>query len=209
MAFDIDSIGNTALNIVMILLSLLFAGCIVIGIVWLWIRKKKFNQYDCIIWKKDAFDKVEEIEDKGGVFIDKATNYKRLFLKKSSVSLSADNIPFIRRGRKKVIYLEQFGLKNFRFLKPTVVEGNVAIDVGEEDVNWAIVSYERGKKAFSTDRLLQFMPYILLGFVSLVILIMFIYLFKQLGTIKELFVAAESLTNAIGQARAGTVVITP
>lgn len=209
MAFTVDSIGNTALNIVMILLSLIFAGAIVVGIAWFFIRRKKFNQYECIIWKKDAFDKVEEIEDKAGVYVDKVTNYKRLFLKKANVSLSADNIPFIRRGKKKVIYLEQFGLKNFRFLKPSVSGDSVEIDVGEEDVNWAIVSYERGKKAFSTDRLLQFMPYILLGFVSLIILIMFIYLFKQLGTIKELFVAAEELTNSIAQARAGTVIVNP
>lgn len=206
MAISVSSISGTVLNVAVVILAIIFAGAIAIGLVYLWTRWKKYKEYKCIIWEKDGFGQVYEKYDQAGVFVDNKTNYKRMFLKKANVSLSADNIPFIQSGKFKVVYLHQYGLKNFRFIKPRI-EDKVSFQVGEEDVNWAVVSYERGKKAFSMDRLLQFMPYIALGFVSLVILILFIYLIKQFDTLKEAMLIGKELTHNLAQAKAGTIIV--
>jgi hypothetical protein len=82
------------------------------------------------------------------------------------------------------------------------------LNVGEEDVNWGVNAYERQKKIFGSNALLQYLPFIALGFVSIVILIMFIYFFKQFSVLKDVALAFESAARTLAQANGGTVVLT-
>jgi len=62
-------------------------------------------------------------------------------------------------------------------------------------------------KQFGKMTLMQYMPFMVLAFISIVILILFVYLFKQFGTIKELIVQIQILAQEIAKAKAGTVLV--
>jgi hypothetical protein len=193
---------------VMILVGIM-AIVLCIGIIWLMMRWRKYNQFRCVIYEYDGLNHLNEFTDKAGIFVDKKTNNKRLFLKKSNVGLNADNIPYIRgAGNQKTIYMYKDGLKNFHFLKYDIKSDKFEIDVGEEDVNWAVNAYERQKKMFSNSLLMQLMPYLALAVVSITILIIFIYFFKDFAVLRDMALALKEAAVAIAQAKSGTTVIT-
>lgn len=206
MPFTVKTVSDTVLRIVIILVSFLFAGGLVTLTSIALMKFKRYNQYKVVIWGIDGFGQPYQKTDKAGIFVDNKTKNKRFFIKKAKVGLNADSVPFIQEGKLRVVYLHQIGLKNFRFIKPRI-EKNVSFEVGEEDVNWAVNTYERGKKVFSQDRLLQFMPYIILAFVSIIVLIIFIYLFRKLDAMVEFAEAAKEMTKQLAQIKTGTVVI--
>jgi hypothetical protein len=207
--FDLSSIGSGAANIgVTIFLMLLTIG-VVVGVVMLIQYRKKYKQFKITIWGRDSFGGIYEEYDEAGIFVDRHTGNKRLFLRRNKVGLNPDNIPYvINKKGKKMIYLTRVGLKNFNYLKPRMnLEGVVSFSVGEEDVNWAVNAYERQKKLFGGNILLQYLPFIALALVSIVILIVFIYLFKNIGVLKDVAVAFQEAATAFAQSQGGTVVI--
>jgi len=183
---DVSGISSGAINIFVFAFVILFFGLIVIAIIWFWMRGKRFEEYIAVIFVKDGFGQLTQKYDKGGIFVDGKTNNKRLFLQKSNVGLSTEKIPFIPVGKgKKVIYLYQSGLKNFQYINIGIDDEGMILSVCEEDVNWAINSYEAQKKLFQTSLLMQLLPYIAIAFTSIIILVIFIYFFKEFKTLKE------------------------
>lgn len=200
-------IGAGALNVVvMVLLIVCVVGLIGAGM-WLFFKWKKYQQYDVIIWKKDGFGNLVETSDKAGVFVDRKTKNKRLYLKKSKVGLSPDNIPFITRKARKQVYVLQTGHKNFRYIKPVIQDPQIFFKVGEEDVNWGLNAYEAAKNRFSQNLLLQIMPFIALGFVTVIILIIFIYFFKNFSVLKDVAIAFQEASKQLALAKSGTTII--
>jgi hypothetical protein len=203
MLSGLKNFGSGAMNVGIIIFVAVFIALIVIGFMFLYFKKKRYDEYTCIIWFRDGFGQLQQVHDKAGVFLDKKTNNKRLFLQKANVGLSADNIPYVMTGKgKRFVYLYRNGLKNFYFLKPDVTMTGVTVKVGEEDVNWAINAYERGKQTFMNNTLLQYLPFITLAFVSVIILIIFVYFFKNFSVLKEVAVSFEhsaSILASIGQ----------
>lgn len=205
----LETWANAALNIALIILTVLLIGGLAVLAWWLWQRNRKYSQFKCIIWERDGFGQLKETVDKAGIFVDSKTKNKRLFLKKNNVGLNPDGIPYISSGKLNIIYLYKTGLKNFHFIKVNIDKTNpkVNLTVGEEDVNWGINAYERAKKMFSTSLLMQLMPYIMLAFVSLIILILFIFLFRQFGELANFVNAAEKFIGTVNAAQGGTAVI--
>lgn len=202
-----DTIWNVLLGTggfiaIIVVIALLVIGWLLINKHWL-----RYQKFRCIIWRVDGLGKLNFKTDNAGIFVDRATQKKRLFLKGANVGLNPDNIPYIPSGRKPTIMLLQVGLKNFRFIKPNIDHENISFTVGEEDVNWAIFDYEKQKKKFDQNWLTQYMPFIILAFVSLIILILFMYLFKQFGTIKELIIELQNLAKILASAKSGTTII--
>jgi len=204
---DVASVGNWAMNIGILLISILFITGFTFAGVKLLILYRRFSQFTCVIWGQDGFGQVTESTDKAGIFIDTKTQNKRLFLRKANVGLDPDNVPYVQRGSKKVIYLLKTGLKNFRYVKPNITANDVALDVGEEDVNWGINAYERQKKVFGQNALLQYLPFIALAFVSIIILILFIYFFKQFGVLAKVAESLRLAAEAWAASQGGTVVL--
>ena len=202
MAIDGSAIADMSLTIAIILLSLLiFGGFAWLGL-WAWMKKKRFDEFDVVIWTKDGFGQIVQKVDKAGVFLDRKTMNKRFYLKFANVGLDPDNVPYIVQNGRKKVYLQQVGLKNFKFIKPNYTDDEIKFEVGEEDVNWASNSYERQKKIFGDNKLLQYLPFIILAFVCLVILILFIYFFKQFPVLKETALAFKEAAVALAQAQA-------
>lgn len=196
------SFGAGALNVIVMVLLIIFVVAFIGAATWLFFKWKKYNQYEIVIWKKDGFGNLVSTTDKGGVFVDKKTKNKRLYLKKSYVGLSPDNIPYITQNKKKVVFVLQTGHKNFRYIKPNIGDPKVSFQVGEEDVNWGLNAYEAAKNRFSQNLLLQLMPFIIVGFVTIIILIIFIYFFKQFSVLKDVAVAFQEAAKSLALAQA-------
>lgn len=200
---DVSGISGSALNILVIAIAILFVGGIVIGIFFLFARNKRYEEFEVVVWVKDGFGQITQKRDKGGIFVDNKTNNKRLFLQKANVGLSTEKIPFIQvRGGKKVIYVSQTGLKNFQYINIQIDDSGVALNVTEEDVNWGINSYEHSKKIFQNSLLIQLLPFLLMAFVSIIILTMFIYFFKEFKTLKEFAEIMKQALDVAVQAKA-------
>ena len=202
-----SGVGDIAVNILILLFGLIFIGGLCFGLFLLVRRRKQYNQFKCIIWGRDAFGQLTETTDKAGIFVDAKTKNKRFFLKKAHVGLNPDNVPYIQSGKVKIVYLLRTGLKNFQFIRPLIAD-NFTIDVGEEDVNWAVNAYERQKKVFGSSMLLQYMPFIVLAFVSIIVLVIFMNLFKKFDVLGEIAASMSQAATAMAQAQTGTVVLT-
>lgn len=189
----------------------LFFGAILTTVltfgVMFYLRWRKFNEYICIIWHKDAFGQLVQTIDKAGIFVDKATQNKRLFLQKGKVGLNPDIMPYIPSRKKKFIYLKKDGLKNYRFIKP-VIEDKVKLEVGEEDVNWALNDYEKVKRTFEKrNRLKEVAPYAMFGLVVVAFLAIAIFILRRFDVLAEVSSNLSDAANAIAQAQQNTTVI--
>lgn len=209
MAMDIiGNLGSVTTGIVgfgVILIVLVIVAAFTGIAAYFFIQWKKYQEYKIVIWERDGLGNIRQYSDSAGIFVDKKTNNKRLFLKKSSVGLEPDNVPYVLVANKKTIYLVRRGLKNFQFIKPVIKEDDFHFKVTEEDVNWAINAYERQKKIFQSNAFLQYLPFIMLAFVSIIILVIFIYFFKEFSTLKDVAIAMREAANAMLQVNSGVV----
>lgn len=207
MAELIETISTTGLGVAAIIIVVLFIGAVIVMATIAILKWRKYQQFNIEIWQQDGFGQFNVKHDQGGIFVDGKTKNKRLFLRFANVGLDPDNIPYLPAGKKKKIILLQTGLKNFKYIKPVINNGLIHFTVGEEDVNWAINSYERQKRLFAQSWIAQYLPFIMLAFVSVIILIMFMQIFKQLPLMLDITKELKEVALALAQSRSGTVVI--
>lgn len=198
-------IGNL-LGFGLLLIVLIVVVTAGFGLYWLYMNWRRYKEFRVVVWENDGFGHLQENYDEAGIFIDRATNNKRLFLKKYNVGLNADKIPYVpcAQGIKKV-YLVRDGLKNFRFIKPEIEGQFMDFSVGEEDVNWGLNSYERGKRIYSKNTLLQYLPWIVMGLVCVIILIIFIYFFREFAVLKDVALAFKDAAGQMAQMKTGVI----
>lgn len=195
---DLAGVGWTALSLGLILTVCIIVGALMIVITMLILYYKKFTQFKCVIWEKDGFGQNYESYDSAGIFVDRKTQNKLLFLRKNNVGLEPNNIPYIQGGKRKIIYLRKTGLKNFSFITPKLYDQKIELQIGEQDLNWMGNSYERLKKLIGGHWILPYMPYIMIAFTTIMILIIFIYFFKNFDDLRAF---GESLVVATSNAK--------
>lgn len=204
----IQSLGNSAVGLVVLIIVVLILVGIAVAVTLAVMQTRRYKQFNVIIWQKDGFGQFAQKRDQGGIFVDKKTGNKRLFLQNAGVGLSPDNVPYLSTASgAKYIYLLQTGLKNFRFLKPDISNDFINFTVGEEDVNWAVNDFDAVKKRFNSNWLQQYLPFIILGFTIMVMLIMFIYIFNKLPLFLEIAKEMKNVAELLAQARTGTTII--
>jgi uncharacterized membrane protein YciS (DUF1049 family) len=211
-SFDIAStlgkLGSGSLNTLLIVVVIIVVAGLLGAFYFLYQRNKRYQEYTCIVWFRDGFGQLSQLHDGAGVFIDRRTRNKRFFMRKANVGLSPDNIPFVNGpDGKKYVYLYRNGLKNFYFLKPQVSMDGVNIKVGEEDVNWAVNDYIVTKEMFTLSSLLQYLPYISLAIVSIIIMVVFIYFFKNFDVLREASVNLKEAALALRDLQSNTTII--
>jgi len=185
----------------------IFAGVLTFSIMLIK-KNRRFNGFTCIVWKKDGFGQLVQELDQAGVFVEKVTNNKRLYLKKANVGLSPDDIPYIPCGKTKFVFLFRTGLKNFQFIKPIINNEGIVLRVGEEDVNWALNSYYRVKKAFEKKNWIEkVLPYMLFALLIIGFIVMVIFILKKFDVFVELAKQLNNVAQTLLKAQAGTVVI--
>lgn len=205
---QITSVANASLNIGKIIVVMLLGLGTVAGLGWLLVQWQKFGQFRCVIWSKDAFGHIRETYDKAGIFVDSRTKNKRFFMRKGKAGLDPDNVPVVYNKKgKAIVYLYKSGEKNFSFLKPKINENNFSLEVTEEDINWALNDYQKAKIRFEQSKLLQFMPYIALAFVSIIILVIFIYFFKDFDVLVQVANSLREAAIEIGKAKMNSTII--
>ena len=205
----LEDIASGAGWVAVILIAGVFVATLAALTTYLILKWKQYKQFDIVIWQEDGLGQLNVKYDSGGIFVDSKTKNKRLFLKTHKVGLDPDNVPYMIGAKgKKTVMLLQVGLKNFRYIKPKInASGNMSFVVGEEDVNWAINSYERQKKIFGQTWLAQYLPFMIIAFVSIIILILFINLFKVAPDLKEAAIALKEAAQAMAQAKTGIVYV--
>jgi flagellar basal body-associated protein FliL len=198
----ISGLGKTAAGAanvgIIILVGLVIIG-VAVFIIWMIHQSRKWKQFEVRVWMIDAFGQVMESKDKGGIFINKITNAKRFYVKNCKADLPPDNIPIIPIGKKRIVYIRQVGQKNFEYVYPSKIYEDKALNVvSEQDVNWAINDFMKHKETFSKNSWLQYLPFIALGVVAVVIMIIFIYFFKKLDVLEAMsanFLEAAKVLN--------------
>ena len=201
--------GVNLLNIMLMFGGIILAFMMAGGVAFGFRQYMKWSEYKVIIWRRNGFGELEASTDSAGVFLKKRINAKRLWLKKSNVGLPPDKIPYLTMiggwFPQKLIFLYQNGLKNFHFIKPSMKNNVPEFSVGEEDVNWAIGTYESSKKSFISNTLLQYLPYISLIVVAVIIMIIFVWFFKNFDVLRDLGVSLEIASKNLAVAKATVV----
>jgi len=171
--------------------TLVIGGLGGLGVFLYWfIKKKKYNQFKIVIWEKDSTGNTHEYYDKGGVFLDKATGFKLLFLEKMKTGLNPNNIPYVTSKDKKgklvkTVYLRRTGVSNFVFCHVKIGDDGVLFTVGEEDANWMQQEMEKIRRTFGNESWLQkFAPYIMFIITIMIVMIILISLFNKFEVLK-------------------------
>jgi hypothetical protein len=159
------------------------------------IMNKRYSEYKVVIWEKDSTGNVHEYYDQAGVFLNKKTQFKLLFLRKLKKGLNPNNVPYItakdKKGKlQKTIYLLRTGVSNYRFVYPKIQDEVIKFTVGEEDVNWAQQDYEEIVKTFDRKGFLdKYGAMLMFAFVVIIIMIILLVLFSKFGVLKEVSLA--------------------
>jgi hypothetical protein len=187
---NLSGLGSGIVSGGVIIVVILLVVAVIVGLWFLFRNVRRFSGFKVVIWEVMESGGIRESYDKAGIFLSSKTGNKLFFLKGVGVGLNPDKLSYIQDAKgKKLVYLLRYGFKNFVFINPVVDDvGKVGFKVGEEDVNWAVNSYEANKKRFSQSLLFQLLPFMVLALVCIIILILMISLFKNfsvLGTLAD------------------------
>lgn len=198
----LEGLATKTLNIgVVIAVGLVFL-VILVAIV-LFIRQRR--KWDVMIIYLNK-DNTTGGFDKGCFDVDKKTNNKLFYVKRANVGLCPDNVPIKLIGNKRVVFLARYGLKNFRFINWNMKDLDLKAQCTEEDVNWALQAYEKQKHVFQSKGLAEYLPYIALVIVAVVILIMIIYVLNKLDVMKDVAAHLDNAAQVLSENNKGTVI---
>jgi len=199
-------VTNLVIQVAMGLMAIVVFMITVIATVLYIIDKKKYDFRVKIYEFAGNNQLILKETEKAGIFVDRVTKYKRLWLKRAKVGLSPDNPPYILDEKGlKVISLVKDGTKSFRYLNIKILTDNkIVLSVTEEDVNWAITDYERVKAIFTNQFLQQVLPYIGLILMGIFILGIVAMVMKDF---KEILPVLKDILSSLQQIKSGTTVI--
>ena|SRR3990167_634048 len=201
--------GKEALTWLVRILMGVGAIAVAYALAYLVNRQRKYN-WNVRIFDRDASGNViQQPDDKGGIFIDKKTNFRLFKLKKNKFALDPDEIPYIINHKgKKIVYLIKTGLKNYQYLKPQISSNpGLVFNVQDEDVAWAMNAWTRFKNPFKNRMLEMIMPYIGMAFVFLLIVVSLYFIFKNFGVLSETATAFRDAAAEFAKASVGTAIV--
>jgi len=179
-----------------------------------WFNKKKRYEWIVRIFNKDATGQViQQPDDKGGIFLDKKTQYRLFMLRKNKFALDPDDIPYILTSKgKKIVYLLQTGLKNFQYMKPEISNNpGLVFNVQDEDVAWAINAWERYKNPYKNKFMEQIMPFLGMAFVFLIVVAALYFMIVKAGFNAELLTqlseSAKDIAASLAKASIGGTIV--
>jgi len=163
----------------------------IIGLItWYFMKHRRYKEYRIEILDKDSNDNVYKIYDRGGVFIDRKTKMRLLWLEKAKVGMNPNNIPYISHKTKKgkiikTVYLRKIGVNNYVFINVKLGE-KVEMTCGEEDLNNAQSELIKIKRVTSKESLLnKLLPYVVWAITIIVIMIILVSLFNKFTILEK------------------------
>jgi len=168
------------------------------SLAWFFIAQtRKWGQFVCIIFSKDAFGNAIREVDKAGIFLDKTTKMKRFFIKKANIGLDPDKVKYIMStdSKTRFVYLRKYAPKNYAFydLTKLLEKDNPELAVTEQDVNWALQEFRKHKALDNKNFWSMYGTYIIWGFAVITTLVLFALLLQK-------FEILASVANAINSA---------
>ena len=143
------------------------------------------------------------VNNKNAVFVTKRGSKSYSYtIPKIKQTVLTKLVPVLNAGKP---VFDENGKQKFKTVE--YKENLLDLHVGDEDVNWALNTYERNKKVFAQNTLMQFMPFIALGFTAIIIAVIFIYFFKELSVLKEFGAQMHAAAAELAAAKQGTVVV--
>ncbi len=176
---------------IFIFLVVILVMAIIGAWLFLYFRNRKFKEFKIVILEKDSTGNVREYYDKGGVFLNKQSQLKLLFLQKIKKGLNPNNIPYVtavdKKGRLiKTVYLLRTGVSNYRYVHVRIENDVLKFTVGEEDVNWAAQDYEIVTKTFQKEGFwAKYGGYVLFIVTIVIIMVIIISLFNKFEILKD------------------------
>jgi len=157
-------------------------------------------------------------KEKGGLspdhipFIISGKSKAVFVLKRGTKSFSYIIPTVVERFITKVVPVLNAGQPVFKdgvqlFEDKQIKENFLDFNVGDEDINWAINTYDKNKIMFTQTTFMQLLPFIALAFVGIVICIIFIYFFKKLDVLADMANSFKLAAVELAKGQAGTVVI--
>lgn len=181
----LSSLTGGLIDIGLLLFGLVFTiGVIGAVVVFYWFNYKRYKQYECIVYEKDTFGNVHAQRDDAAIFL-KGAN-RRLWLRKNKISMPGDDLPYYMVGKKKTLNVLKKGTKNFVFVEPDIDDEGLTFNVGEEDVNWAAIEWDRSTKNFGQTWIMQMMPYAIVMFSVMIVMVVYIMFIRKLDLLVEI-----------------------
>jgi hypothetical protein len=204
MAFDFISVFSGFVTVgggILIIIILATIGSL---IWWFYSQAKKWKQFVCIIFSKDAFGNAIREIDNAGIFLDKTTNMKRFFIKKANIGLDPDKVKYIMStdGKTKYVYLRKYAPKNFAFydLTKLLEKDNAQLSVTEQDVNWALQEFRKHKALDNKNFWNQYGTYIIWGFAVISTLVLFALLVQKFEILSSVASSISAAATALKEA---------
>lgn len=193
-----------------VLLFFVVALAVVSFFAWRWYEKKSLYNLKIHIYYQEKGTRAPRFkEDRGGVFTNKRTNIKRLYLYKARVGLNPDTIPTIfSDGGKKIITLWQTSIKGYRYVTPAVYDNpGLAFHVGEEDVNWALVTFNEWVNRFKVSSFIERYGHMILWAVTIMgTLFLVFFVMQKFDVLSSVATNLNAAAEALRDTSLGTVV---
>lgn len=222
-ANELATIGYSSMNMIIITGIIVVVVALIAWGAWFFMNWKKYQDYMVCVFHKNGEDKWCLRFDKGGVFVNKKTNTKRMWMKKSRSSLQADRIPFLPKNRLSfmdytfgVIFVVQKADGSYAYIdKWNIDENGLQVQVSGEDLNWGLTAFDEIMRHIENKFFKDLMLVISIVVVGIIILIMVIISVKDMTHVAELLANAMSTASAnmkefaasMAQANSGTTVI--
>lgn len=182
--------GGEILNGIMwFLIAVIIVGTIAF-ITYYYMRKKKYGQYRVEIFDRDTNGNVYKTYDRAGIFLDKKTGYRLLFVEKAKVGMNPNSPPYVSHIDKKkrlikTIYLRRIGVNNYVYIEVDLT-GKPQFTMGEEDFNNAAQEMAKIRRSYDKKSWLdKYGALAAIMTISLIILIMMLSLFNKFGVLGE------------------------
>lgn len=163
----------------------------VIAFLVLYFMNKRYSQYEIEIYEKDSMGNIFRKYDKAGIFLDKRTKFRLLFLKGAKVGMNPNNIPHVNsidgKGKvHKIVQLLKTGVRNYRFIKLKIENDNLINTVGEEDLNAAEQDWAKILETYSKPSWLEkFGGFAMFGLAMIIIFILVLYIFTKFSILDD------------------------
>ncbi len=213
MAVDISTFipnSSALIGILIVVIILLVVLALVITGAIMYANSKRFNILVDVFYQPKGSRQPIKKHDSAGIFVNKKTNLKRFWLKKHKIGLNPDNVPFIiNETGHKVVTLWQDGLSSFRYVVVNITDNpGLHFAPGEEDINWAIATYQEFKRLFdnNTSWFDKYGAAALFTVVIVVISIILIVLFQKFEVLGQVASSLDSAAAKLAEANAPTVI---
>jgi hypothetical protein len=195
------------MTILLIIGGVLITGGLAGLFIWWYLRWRRYSQFHVRIFERDAFGQLHVVSDRGGIFVDPKTNNKLFYLQKAKVGLKPDNIPYIKDGNVKVVYMFKKGSQDYRFINFNIKDKELEPKITEEDINSALNAYQLYKAKYDIKGFMEYMPYIMFIFTIVIILVLFIYLFKKFDVLASIASNLKEASKQLAMANNPTKII--